>query len=165
MTKRHWRELVEIVGVVSIVASLLILAAQVRQSNSIASAQTALQLVDSYNALHLERAASPEFAKLFPKLESPQTHLTTATDASQIRGIAWNYINIMWSVQSAYEKGLIDAAARDSYVEGFADQFTRWPGIASHYVEIYTAYESIQDMYVYSPIKDYIAGQAPPDSE
>jgi hypothetical protein len=163
MAKRHWRELVEIVGVVGIVAALILLAAQVRKSNDIAASNSALQLADSFNALDFERASNSEFAKLFPKLESPEVHLTTATDASQIQGIARHYFNIMGSVQSAYEQGLIDASARNAYIESFADQFTRWPGIRAHYVTLFEQRESIQTLDVYAPIADYIAAQVAPE--
>jgi hypothetical protein len=161
MTKRHWREVVEIVGVVSIVASLMLLAAQVRQSNDIAAAQSGLQIADSFSALHLERASNPDFAKLFPKLEGPEAHLTTATDASQIRGIAWHYINIMWSVHIAYENGLIDKKTRNDYILVFAANLERWPGIRPHYVKIYRDLETIQGLKVYAPIAEHIATLEP----
>ena len=93
MTKRHWREIVEIVGVVGIVASMLLVAAELRQANRIASAQVELQINEHYNTLNIARVSDPNVAKLFPKLEAPEAHLTTATEASQIRGLAWHGIN------------------------------------------------------------------------
>lgn len=161
MTKRHWRELVEIVGVVGIVAAVLILAGQIRQSNKIAAAETEIQLAETYNLLHVEQASNPNFAKLFPKLEAPAAHLTTTTEAAQIRGIAWHYVTHLRSVSDAYENGLISRKARNEYIADFTDNFERWPGIRSHYVAIYTETEALQGLEVFAPIAEYIAAQAP----
>jgi len=159
MTNRHWRELLEIVGVVSIVASLLLLAAEVRQSNRIAAAQTAMQIATAYDAMHLERASNPDFAKLFPKLEAPAAHLTTATETSQIRGIALHYFSILWAVQSAYDNGLIGRETLDAYVAGLAHTLDTWPGIRPYYVEMFQGLASVQDAEVYAPIAAYITEQ------
>jgi len=152
--------MVEIVGVVGIVASMILVASELRQSNNIASAQTALQIKEHYNALNIARATDPDFAKLFPKLEAPESHLITATDASQIRGIAWLGINFLWSVHSAYENGLISREVRDGYVVDFAYTMETWPGIRPHYVEIYNNLDSIQGVKEYAPIAVYIAAQS-----
>jgi len=159
MKNRHWRELLEIVGVVSIVASLLLLAMELRQSNNIAAAQTAMQIASAYDELHIARASNPEFAKLFPKLEAPEAHLTTATEASQIRGIALHYLSILGAVQSAFDNGLISPETRDAYIAGLAHSIETWPGIRAHYVELYASLGLLQDAAVYAPIADYIARQ------
>jgi hypothetical protein len=157
MTNRHWRELLEIVGIVSIVAALLLVAAEIRQANRIAAAQTAMQIATAYDALHLERAGNAEFAKLFAKLEAPEAHLTTATETSQIRGIALHYFSILWAVQSAFDNGLIGRETLDAYVSGLAHTLETWPGIRPYYVEMYEGIALVQDAEVYAPIAEYIA--------
>ena len=159
MTKRHWRELVEIVGVVAIVAALLLVAAQVRRSNHIAAAQATAQITASFSQLSIQRATNPEFAKLFPKLEAPESHLTTATEASQIRGIAWHYFDVMRLVQDAYENGLIDRQTYDDHISRFAYTIEKWPGIRSHYVQLFQDMPSLQGDEVFAPIVNYIAAQ------
>ena len=160
MTNKHWRELVEIVGVVGIVASLILVASELRESNRIAAAQAELQINEQYNLPNIARVSDPDVAKLYPKLEAPEAHLTTATDTSQIRGIAWHRINILRSVHSAYENGLISRAVRDSYIADFAYTIEQWPGIRSHYVDIYENLNAIQGFEEYAPIAVYIAEQA-----
>ena len=164
MTKRHWREIVEIVGVVAIVASLLLLAAEVRQSNRIAAAQAEFQLSDAYNQLNLQRATDAAFAKLFPKMESPAGHLVTATETSQMRGIAWHWTNIMWSVNSAYENGLLSREIRDFYVADFAYMLQDTPGIRSHFVAIYEDLGPMQSAAVFTPIAAYVVAEADNES-
>jgi hypothetical protein len=164
MTNRQWRELVEIVGVVGIVAGMILVASELRESNRIAVAQaemqTELQIHEHRNLLNISRASDPNVAKLFPKLEAPEAHLITATEASQIRGIAWHGIYNLWSVHSAYENGLIGRDVRDSYIIDFAHSMETWPGIRPHYVAIYESYGPIQGVEEYAPIADYIATQS-----
>ena len=159
MTNRHWRELLEIIGVISIVAAILLLAAQVRESNAIAAAQTEIQVNEAFDLLQGLRASNPDFAKLFPKLEAPEAHLTTATEASQIRGMAWHIMNGLWSVHTAYENGLLSRSARDGLVADFAYSIQKWPGIRSHYIAIYENLGPRQGVDVYAPIAEYIAAQ------
>jgi hypothetical protein len=163
MTNRHWRELLEIVGIVAIVASLLLLTTEIRQSNRIAAAQTPLQIAAAFDELHLARAVNPDFAKLFPKLEAPEAHLTTATEISQIRGIAWHYFTVLWSVQNAYENGLLNRETLDRYIAEFAYILERWPGIRSHFVDIYGLTGSAHEAEVFTPIADYLTPQAAVD--
>lgn len=164
MTNNHWRELVEIVGVVGIVAAMILIAAQLRESNRIAEAQAGmqleLQLRERFDILNIERMSEPNVAKLFPKLESPDAHLITATEASQIRGIAWHEINNLRSVQRAYAKGLIRRKIRDIYVADFANTLQTWPGIRPHYADIYENLDSIQGAEEFAAIVDYIASQS-----
>ena len=155
MTNRHWRELLEIVGVVSIVAALLIVAAQLRKSNEIAARQTAMQLAISYDAIPLERATNPEFAKLFPKLAAPEAHLTTATESAQIRGIAEHYFVMQGAVQNAYDGGLIDRQTFDLYTARFARTLETWPGIRSHLIELYDNLSSSQQSAALAPVAAY----------
>ncbi|MGI9270399.1 MAG: hypothetical protein ACR2QT_01390 [Woeseiaceae bacterium] len=165
MTKRHWRELVEIVAVVSVVASMLLVAAEVRQSNRIASVQAELQIAEQHNALNIQRASDPNVAKLFPKLAAPEAHLTTATEASQIRGIASHHMYVLRSVHNAHKKGLLSSEARDIYVLDLARTMKEWPGIRPHLVAIYDSLGAEKGVEVYTPIAKHIAAQTAPESE
>jgi hypothetical protein len=164
MTNRHWRELVEVVGVVGIVAAMILVASELRESNRIAVAQAAMQIEmqinEQRNSINIARASDPNVAKLFPKLEAPEAHLITATEASQIRGMALQGINNLWSVHSAYENGLISREVRDGYIVDFTHTMEAWPGIRPHYVAIYESLGSIQGVEEYAPIADYIAAQS-----
>jgi hypothetical protein len=164
MTNRHWRELLEIVGVVGIVAAMILVASELRESNRIAVAQAEMQIEmqinEHRNMINIARTADANVAKLFPKLEAPEAHLITATETSQIRGIALHGINNLWSVHSAFEHGLISREVRDGYVVEFAYTMQAWPGIRPHYVDIYNNLSTIQGVAEYAPIADYIAAQS-----
>ena len=163
MTNQHWREVVEIVGVVAIVASLILVASELRENNRIAAAQTEQQLRESFNVLNSARATDPEFAKLFPKIEAPESHLITATDSSQIRGIVLHLTTIQWSVHSAHKNKLIDRKTRDSYVADFASTLEKWPAVRPYFVELYEDSATMQSVAVFKPIARYALEQAAED--
>ena len=156
--------MVEIVGVVGIVASLILVAAELRKANEIASTEAEIALAEQHNALHAERASNPDIAKLFPKLEAPDAHLITATDASQIRGIAWHQVNFLRSVQNAYDNDLISRKVRDSYVADLARTIEKWPGIRPHYMEIYQEHAALQGRSELAPIAELISAEGAADA-
>lgn len=162
MTNRHWREMVEIVGVIGIVASMILIAAELRKTNEIAATRAEMALAAQHNILNERRATNTDVAKLFPKLESPEAHLVTATDASQIRGIARHQINFLRSVQNAYKDELISRRVRDAYVLDFAQSIDRWPGIREHYVAIYRETEALHGLEEFAAIAELAAAESTP---
>ena len=156
MKETNWREIVEIVGVVGIVASLLLLAMEVRQSNRIANAEIEYNLSNGYGAGHLERATNPEFARLFAKLRDPDSHLITATEAEQIEGLAWYYMNILWSAQAAFDNGILSREQFDGYVGDMRWFIDNYPPMREHFVFMYQSLPSMHRHEVFAPIRELI---------
>ena len=159
MEQRHWREMVEIVGVLSIVASVLLLAWEVKQSNSIARAEIEMQLADMYNQIHQARATDADFAKLFAKIDDPENQLFTATDQSQIRGLTWHYINLYFAIQAAFNNSLIDQDGLDNYKADIAHVLEEHPALAKYFIEVYTVFGPIQDQEIFDPVAKLIERQ------
>ena len=156
MKNVNWREIVEIVGVVSIVGSLLLLATEVRQSNKIASAEMEMSLAEGFMQIHMQRAADLDVAKLWSKITEPEGHLITATDRSQMRGITWTYVNLFWMVQTAHDNDLMSDAGIDGYVE-----VVRWileyrPALQDHFIFIYEATPAMAGVPIFAPLEDLI---------
>ncbi len=156
MKKINWREIVEIVGVVSIVGSLLLLATEVRQSNKIASAEMEMSLAEGFMQIHMQRASNLDVAKLWSKISEPDGHLITATDSSQMRGITWTYVNLFWMVQTAHNNGLMSDAGFEDYVE-----LVRWilefrPALQDHFIFIYEATPDMAGVPIFAALEDLI---------
>ena len=130
----HLKEIVEIVGVVSIVASLLLVAWEIRQTNRIAGTEIVLQLADQYDDIHRDRATLPQFAKLYPKLESPESHLVTATESSQMEGLAARYLDIFVAAQVAYDEGMMSRSQFQRYVDSARAIVDSYPGLHPYLV-------------------------------
>jgi len=132
---------------------------EVRQSNRIATAETELHLTGIYNTINVERAINPDFAKIFLKLAAPEKHLITATEGSQIQGLVWHWLDVMWAAQRAYENGLLSIEVRDAYQADLAFLLRRSPGIRPHFVTIYESMPSVHDNEIFTPIAAYIVSQ------
>jgi len=154
MHRIQFRETVEILGVISIVSSLLLVAWQVRQSNRIADTDIKIQLTQEYNELHRIRLTSPELAKLYPKLASPRNHLITATESSQMEGLAWHYVNIYSSAQAAYDSGLLSREQFEIYIAGATWLVDAYPGLHTHFIKIYTILPMMRASEVFQPIAE-----------
>lgn len=152
MKKTNWREIVEIVGVVSIVGSLLLLATEVRQSNRIANSELEMNLAENYNIIQHERATNPGFAKLFAKISDPGAHLITATEREQIRGLAWHYVNVFWAAQSAYDNGVLSHDQLEAYINDLRSILKRHPALVEHFVFIHAQLPGMRGKAVYQPI-------------
>lgn len=161
MKDRHLQEIVEIVGVISIVATLLLVAWEIRQANRIAVAEIEMQLADGFNAINMSRATTPDFAKLFPKMGAPGNHLITATEESQLKGLAWNFVNLYYAAQIAHDNGLLDAQRLDVYRQDLAHTLERFPGLHPHLLQIYDAFPDMRSMAVFQPLRDLGLRQTP----
>ena len=156
MKNINWREIVEIVGVVSIVGSLLLLATEVRQSNKIASAEMEMSLAEGFMQIHMQRAGNLDVAKLWSKITEPDGQLITATDNSQMRGIAWTYVNLFWMAQTAHDNDLTSDAGLEGYVE-----VVRWilefrPALQDHFIFIYNTSPAMHGVPIFAPFEDLV---------
>ena len=154
MKNVNWREMVEIVGLVSIVGSLLLLATEVRQSNKIASAEMQMNLSEGFMQIQLQRTGNLDVAKLWSKITEPEGHLITATDSSQMRGLTWTYVNLFWMVQAAHVNELMSDSEYDGYVE-----VVRWilefrPALQDHFIFIYDTTPAMAGVPIFAPLED-----------
>lgn len=165
MKNSHLREVVEIVGVISIVASLLLVAWEIRQSSRIATAEIEMRLAHEFNAMNMRRATTPDFAKLFPKMSAPGSHLVTATEESQLRGLAWHFVNLYFVAQIAHDNGLIDTRRLDTYRLDLQQTLQRYPGLHPALLQIYDAFPDMRNMPVFAPLTTLRSQQAPAAAE
>ena len=152
MNYRQWRELVEIVGVISIVIGLLVVAMEVRQSNKIGKAQIEQQIASGYDIIHVARATNADFARLFAKLLQPEKHLITATDLSQLQGLVWHAGNIGWSAQVAYDAGLLDRQSLAMHARKIALLIETRPLSGVEFVSMYESNPSYHGAEVFASI-------------
>lgn len=160
MRNSHLREIVEIVGVISIVASLLLVAWEIRQSNRIAAAEIEMQLANGFNEMNMRRATTPDFAKLFPKMSAPGSHLVTATEESQLKGLAWHFVNLYFVAQVAHDNGLLSARRLDTHRIDLQETLDRFPGLHPAFLQIYDEFPEIRGMPVFAPLAALRSRQA-----
>jgi len=156
MKNTNWREMVEIVGLVSIVGSLLLLATEVRQSNKIARAEMEMTISEGFMQMQLQRSGNLDVAKLWSKIAEPEGHLITATDSSQMRGLTWTYVNLFWMVQAAYDNELMSDAGFDGYVEVVRWVLENRPALQDHFIFVYDTTPAMAGEPIFAPLEDLI---------
>jgi hypothetical protein len=164
MKHTNWREIVEIIGILSIVASLLLLATELRQSNRIALADVRLEIIENYNQLHFERASNPEFAKLYAKLEDPGAHLITATERQQIKGLVRQYMNNAIYVHVAHEQGFLTDVEIAGHATRFRQVLEGLPGIMPAAVAHFQSAPGVQHYPIFAVLKDAASAAPVEDS-
>lgn len=152
MTHTNWREIAEVVGIVSIVASLLLIALEVRQSNRLTKAEVELSLAAEFSDIHAARYTDPNVAQLFAKIEAPQGHLITATDKSRMQALAWSLANVYWSAQVAFDKGLLGQDGFARYQHDVDSMLQRSPGLRQHFVDLYETSPHLHGAKIFEPV-------------
>ncbi|MCH7982188.1 MAG: hypothetical protein IID59_11875 [Proteobacteria bacterium] len=156
MKQTNWREIVEIVGVISIVGSLLLLATEVRQSNRIATAEMEVSLAERFMDMHVHRYSNTDVAKLWIKIVEPEGQLITATDHSQMRGITWVYINLFWMAQIAHDNELMADDVLEVYVGVVRWILEHRPALQEHFIFIYGSQTDMEGARIFAPIGELI---------
>jgi len=159
MQQRHWREMVEIIGILGIVASLLLLAWQVRESNNIARAGLEYQLASSVNEIYEQHATDPEFAKLYAKMEHPEKHLVTTTEDSQMRGLALQLTSVFWSAQVAFDNGVFDRGRLIDHKGKVSWTLENQPALQEHFIYLYETVPAYDGKEIFEPIAALITAR------
>jgi len=124
-----------------------------------------LRLERNFDELNLRRAMSPDFAKLFPKLAAPTSHLVTATEEAQIQGLALHLVNAYAAVQAAHDRGLLEARDLEVYRQDLALTLERLPGLVPPMLTIHDSTPGMRAMSVLQPLRDVAARRVPASAE
>jgi hypothetical protein len=70
MSQSRWRDYLEVVGLVAIVASLIFVAVEIRQSNQIGRLEAMQSMAGAWSSVGIELASNENLATLFAKTDS-----------------------------------------------------------------------------------------------
>lgn len=153
----RWRDYLELAGIVSIVAGLLLVAYETRQANQIARAQALIDLAASYNQLNMANLTDPDFALLRYVMQDPESYEISDLERSRITAVAYQTHNIMWSAQQAYESGVLDLEDLEVWRKDLENIANQLPALAPELLAIYEAQPWKQDGYVFEPLRRMLA--------
>ena len=157
MGRMRWRQIVETAGVASVVAGLLLVALELRQTNKIARAQVVMELAYGFNEINSTRFRDPEFARLVMIIEDPQGQQISEPDKSKITGPAYQIHNFMWAAQTAYYNDVLTREDLDNYREDLAGTYDGWPGLVPALISTYESQPGKRDAYVLEPLVEWAA--------
>ncbi|HNP34928.1 MAG TPA: hypothetical protein PKK10_03650 [Woeseiaceae bacterium] len=165
MKQINWREIVEIVGAVSIVAALLLVALELRDGNRItrhiAETDTQFALLENYARLQSAQMSNPEYARLFAKVSTPKGQLITATEQSQMQAIARQTLTFYRSAQIAADLGFLSDEQLTMYSNDLRNTLHHYPGLHEAFIDAYEELGDMQEKAVFASLADIAKGQAP----
>ena len=100
------KQFVEIVGVCSVVLSLLVVAYQIQQANDIARVTTEIELRASYAGINELFIENPELRDVFANLDDPNRTFTEE-EASLFGSMTYRFLNVWVGMEVAYDEGMI----------------------------------------------------------
>ncbi len=143
------KQLIEIIGLVAVVASLLLLTYELRQANQIARTNARFEMTDSYASLNESVYTNPELAELISKLRNSD-FVPSAQEREQIWAYLLRTTNTWIAAEFAYNNGQYPEEVFQGTLED-ADKFLKdYPGMHpfwSEYLEDYPTLASNFQVY------------------
>ena len=116
----------EIIGVIAVVASLLFLAYEIRQSNQIARSTITFELGNNVSELNEIVWTNPEVAALHVRASDPR-YVPTQVESEMLRAEARRFMNVWGTVEIAYRNGHQTRAQFDILLDDVEDVLERLP--------------------------------------
>lgn len=98
------KDTAEVVGVIAVIASLLFLGYEIRQSNQIARSTISYELANNYSELNEIIWTNPEVAALHVKARDPG-YVPTAVEEEMLLAEVRRFLNVWGAVENAYRNG------------------------------------------------------------
>lgn len=122
------KEIAEIIGLVAVVASLLFLGYEIRQSNRIARSTITYELANNYSEINEIVWSSPQVAELHVKVRDP-AYRPTAAEEVMLRAEARRFMNIWGAIEIAYRNGHQTREQLDIMLEDVEAVVSRFPAM------------------------------------
>ena len=162
MNNKNWRDVAEIVGIVSIVAGLVLVALEVRQANNIAKTQMVMDLAAEANEFNSATFENAEVAELVAAIYDPDHSEYTDAQQAMMSAVAWHFANLFWSAQRAYDNGLLGEDDILMYQSSLAWHIENMPAMRPWYKVVYNTAPWLRDMFVFQPLVELACGSKTP---
>jgi hypothetical protein len=160
MKSKTWHDVAEIVGMISIIAGLLLVAWEVRQANNIAKAQMVMDLAAQANEFNSATYGNSEVAELVASISDPNHIDVSDTQQAKMTATAWHFANIFWSAQRAYDNGLLGDDDILMYQSSLTWHIENHPGLRPAFKSVYDTAPWLRDMFVFQPLVELACGSA-----
>ena len=111
---------VEIVGVSSVVLSLIFVGVELRQNTRASEAQALLDLNSAFNEINMWKINTPELIRLRKKVDTSYDELTKAEKRRAINMFQIE-LNLFENAYMYFERGIIEKEQFDVYFRGICD--------------------------------------------
>ena len=143
----------EAVGGLAVLATLLYLSFQLKQSNRIATA-VAQQNVLAQAGLTHDAARSREFAELRLKMRTVDYDSLDPIEKEQLEAHLYQWMNIWISVQTSFDQGLISKEVLDGYVQDVRNEINRFPALKPRMVNFLKVSPVLADWAIFEGVRE-----------
>ena len=143
-----WLTLVANLGVL---AGLLFLAFEIRQSNRIAIASNELEVRNSYTEHNRSVYTNRDLVELFAKMQDPSSELTEV-EAATVYWFALNSSNIWTAVETGYKNGVLPRSTFNEVEDDIRAQVKYWPAYRPILRDLLDDYPAASDSEVFRMI-------------
>ena len=158
MKNKNWRDVAEIIGIVSIVAGLILVAWEVRQANNIAKTQMVMDLATQANEFNSATYENAEVAELVAAIYDPNYSDYSEVQEAMMSAVAWHFANIFWSAQRAHDNGLLGDDDILMYQSSMAWHIENMPAMRPAYKVVYDTAPWLREMFVFQPLVELACG-------
>lgn len=150
-----WLALVANLGVI---AGIVFLAFEIRQSNRIAIATSEIALRQTYGALSESVMESPEMAEVLFKAKSPDA---TLSGAERVMGEFYiaRELNTWRAVERAHANGMASSTSLDAAIDDIRLIFREYPGLRYAFEGTVEGYPANSQSVVYRTVTELLAGE------
>ena len=139
----------EIAGALAVVASLLYVAGQIRQSNRLSASESGFAFIAESNRC-LEWASTPEMIDLLAKLRSE----TELTPHEEIRTEIFVelLVNSWWGAETSYTNGIMDQDTYRTLTEDVKRYLATYPRLREYFRQLMNHFSGPSKMTIFLPI-------------
>ena len=153
MWRTRVRPLIEAVGAVAVVVSVLFLAVQIKSSNDIAEAAIRYDLLMANNEWQDLVASDDDLGELLDRLRDAEIELSGG-DRERARAIAYRLANQWAAVHAAYAMGQIPRWVFDGYSVDVSSRIDLYPGLVPFFRGYLIEYPHMQDLEIFAAVVD-----------
>ena len=146
------RTVAEVAGIIALLASLVFLAMEIKQSNSIAVASIQYSIISDYNEYHRQVLSDPEMAEFVARMEVDDSTAFSPADEMRAHSFATQFINLWFVIQTAYDNGQLPEENFRAYVEDAAHMLRRYPRAVPYFKASILSTPSLHHLAIFQPI-------------
>jgi hypothetical protein len=141
----------EVLGAMVVLATVLYLAQQIKQSVNLARASQNMSLMDAYGEFNSQITGNQDVAELMVTFQQEPESLSER-EAVQLRHLAFRYGNIVIGAELAYSQGQITKEQFQLYQEDVSVMTELYPGLRAKLIENYNVYPAFREMDIWKRI-------------
>jgi hypothetical protein len=139
----------EAAGIVALLASLVFVAMEIKQSNKIAIASIQYDVLSDFNEYHRQVLADPEVAEFISILKKSDDRAFSPADEVRLHSFITIFINIWFAIHTAHENGQLTDDTYQIYLEDVQSFVLEYPRVAPYLKESIRRTPSILDFEIF----------------